>query len=421
MNKIKKKELIEKIAHILDITPDMYNHSESVVQGIAAYLKNINPNIKIYKQGSFKIGTVVRPYKKDRESDFDVDLVIEFSNEKKSVNPRYIKISLRKYLEGQNYEQFLDEEGRRCWTLNYPHKYDDKTISFHIDLLPCVRESEGTKRNIKPDIYINSAIAITHITDKRTNPYTYEWMPSNPLGYAKWFDDINYSKYAGIKGIDRQRVFENNRDLFGSLDKVDEVYTRSPLQRVIQILKRHKDVMYANTDCEQYKPISIIITTLVGRIVEENNIVENDTYELLNIVLKGLEYYASLQTQGITSDFAEEYKTKKLIQKRIVEGKAKWFIKNPANSGENLANKWCQNPSYSSEFFKWVKQVQNDLADILEGGFKPDEIISKLKFCLGEDVANELDGFDFSELPRTKQVFTDPILPKPYKAKDERL
>ena len=62
MDKSKKKELIEKVAHGLDITPDMYNRSESVVRGISAYLKNIDPSVQVYKQGSFKLGTIVRPY-----------------------------------------------------------------------------------------------------------------------------------------------------------------------------------------------------------------------------------------------------------------------------------------------------------------------------------------------------------------------
>ena len=41
MDKSKKKELIERVAHGLDITPDMYNRSESVVRGITAYLKKM--------------------------------------------------------------------------------------------------------------------------------------------------------------------------------------------------------------------------------------------------------------------------------------------------------------------------------------------------------------------------------------------
>ena len=38
---------------------------------------------------------------------------------------------------------------------------------------------------------------------------------------------------------------------------------KSPLQRCVQILKRHRDVMFA--DNLDSKPISIIITTLAGK------------------------------------------------------------------------------------------------------------------------------------------------------------
>ena len=413
MDKSKKKELVEKVAHGLDITPDMYNRSESVVRGITTYLKNIDPSIQVYKQGSFKLGTIVRPCKKDRKGDFDVDIVVQFSYDKNTINPSAIKDMLGGYLKRSNYRGYLDAEGRRCWTLNYPHREGESITSFHIDLLPCVHESASVKNTIKPDAYKNTAVAITHISDRRTNPYTYAWRQSNPQGFAKWFDDINYGRYTAIKASDRQRVFENYRSIFSSIEAVGNDYTRSPFQMVIQILKRHRDVMYANKERECFKPISIIITTLVGKIVEENHVTENNTYELLNIVLEGLAYYSSLQTEGITSDFAEEFKTKQLVQKHMVNGKSYWSIKNPANSGENLADKWCADSSYAVEFFRWVKQAQSDLVDILETG-KPDDIIAKFKFCLGEEIGNLLGGFKFADCAPARPVVITPTTPKPY-------
>lgn len=414
MTDSKKKELIERIAHSLDITPDMYNHSQSVVRGLTNYLINIDPSIEVYKQGSFKLGTVIRPYQKDKYGDFDIDLVVQFPDGKENVNPCEIKARLREYLENSNYVKYLDAEGRRCWTLKYPHIYGESTLSFHIDLLPCIDESVNVKSTIKPDDWKETAVAITHAEDKRTNPHKYIWKPSNPRGFAKWFDSVNYGKYKVIKSNDRQRIFENYKYMFSSAEDVGDDYTRSPLQMVIQILKRHRDVMYANTEREDFKPISIIITTLVGRIVEENNIIENNTYKLLNSILKGLEFYASLLTSGIDSDFSDEYKTKKLIRKRMVDGRAVWSIKNPANSNENLAEKWCKDSKYATEFFRWVKQAQVDLVDILEGDNKPEDIKAKLKYCLGVDVASILGGFVFSEIVQPRPMKIQGDIPKPY-------
>lgn len=415
MTNNKKKELIELIAHGLDITPDMYNRSQSVVAGLTKYLKSIDPRIEIYKQGSFKLGTIIKPCKKDKDGDFDIDLVVQFPDDKGAIRPAMIKARLGEYLKNQNYRSYLEEEHKRCWTLMYPDKNELGSLSFHIDLLPCVNESESVKEIIRPDDLKTTAIAITQIIDKRTNPYMYDWLTSNPKGFATWFDRVNYGKYKTIKLNDRKRIYENSKHIFASLESVGDDYTRSPLQMVIQILKRHRDVMYANKEREDYKPISIIITTLVGKIIEENEIVENNTYELLNVVLKGLEYYASLQKAGITSDFTDDYKTKQLITKRVLDGKPNWMIKNPANSGENLANKWNIDSSYATEFFKWVQQARVDLVDILEIGYKPDEIISKFKFCLGEEIANLLGGFNFTETIEPRPITISTVTPKPYR------
>lgn len=415
MTDSKKKELIEQLAHSLDITPNMYKRSQSVVAGLQSYLNNIDPNIIIYKQGSFRLGTIIKPYQKDKYGDFDIDLVVQFIDKKINVKPRDIKAKLGTILKRSNYKLYLEDEGRRCWTLNYPQAIETSIRAFHIDLLPCVDESDFEKSVIKPDDLKGTAVAITHITDKQTSPYQYVWKTSNPHGFARWFDSVNYGKYKIIKTNDRRRVFESNRSIFSSIDEVGNDYTRSPLQMVIQILKRHRDVMYANTNQEEYKPISIIITTLVGKIVEENTIIENNTYTLLNIILKGLEFYASLMTLGITSDFSDDYKTKKLITKHIVDKKVVWSIKNPANSGENLADKWSKDTTYVTEFFRWIKQVQKDLVDILDEGNKPEDIIAKIKYCLGEDVANSLGGFNFSEATKPVPMNKQGFIPKPYK------
>ena len=413
MNDYKKKELIEKVAHCLDITPDMYNRAQSVVNGLTHFITNKSKETEIYKQGSFKLGTIIRPYLKDRHGDYDIDLVVQYQDGKNNVSPDEIKHRLGNLLKHSSYYEYLDTEGRRCWTLNYPH-INGTTITFHIDLLPCIGESETIKKSISPEKYSNTVIAITNIKDKNVEPYQYNWQSSNPKGFSTWFDSVNYTKYNSYKQNDRRRIFESYRSVFESLESVGDDYTRSPLQMVIQILKRHRDVMFSNAERATYKPISIIITTLVGKIVEENNIVENNTYILLNTVLNGLEFYSSLQIAGMSSDFSDDFKQKKLIEKRFgKDGKPYWSIKSPADSSDNLANRWNEDSRYAVEFFRWVKQAKADLIDILEA--QPKEIIAKIKYCLGEDVANAIQNFDFTETFNPRPIATDIVKPKPYK------
>ncbi len=408
MEKFKAGELMDEIAHALDITPQMYDESTKVVRGISAHLKNQVSGIEIYKQGSFRLGTIIQPYKKN---DFDVDLVVKFSVNKKLTNPSSIKQTLRSMLNTKHYETLLDDEKRRCWTLNIP----SSLANFHVDLLPCVDEDESIKKTVSQTALRNTSIAITEIVDKEQKPYHYIWKTSNPDGYANWFAGINRNLYSHMQNADKQRLFKNNPHLFMDATSVSEEYTRTPLQKVIQILKRHRDVMYCNSS--DNAPISIIITTLVTKIVEENNTnIINDTYELLNYVVDGLSFYAHLTTSGITSDFEECYKNKKLISKTMKEGKVFWSIQNPTNSMENLADKWNETPEKATEFFNWVQQVHNDLIDILD--YTPEQIEAKIKYCLGERIGNKVfSKFNINNLAnlQTKPLKFSNTTPKPYR------
>ena len=99
---------------------------------------------------------------------------------------------------------------------------------------------------------------------------------------------------------------------------------------------------------------------------------------------------------------------------RMIDGKVVWSIKNPANSAENLADKWCKDSKYATEFFRWVKQAQIDLVDILEGDNKFEDVRAKLKYCLDVDIENILIGFNFSEISQPRPFNMQRDIPKPY-------
>ena len=95
----------------------------------------------------------------------------------------------------------------------------------------------------------STAIRITDKIDKNyyteTNPEI--WNKSNPFGYAVWFQDrcTNF--------MDKTIIL---RESVNPLPKYQR--NKLPLQRVVQILKRHRDILFNGDDD---KPISIIITT----------------------------------------------------------------------------------------------------------------------------------------------------------------
>ncbi|MCL2031948.1 MAG: nucleotidyltransferase [Methanomassiliicoccaceae archaeon] len=391
-----KDWIIETMARLLDVKPQIYKKAESVKSGLTNFLKN--HNIEVYAQGSYEIGTMVKPCIKDKDGDFDIDLVALFPDKKSAVSAKDIKEKLGKHLKNQNYANNLGKEGKRCWTLHFelPINNIERAV-FHIDVLPCVND---------PSPHFELGETAVAITNKEGNN-SYSWRSSNPRGYAKWFTGIN-SKYKEYREKDRVRIQKENPDLFKSHSDVSDAYTRTPMQMVIQILKRHRDMMFIGTEGEDNKPRSILITTLVAKIIEENNKVVNSTYDLLNFILDGLVFYSGLDSKNYDQDSAE-YRGKKLIQKK----NGKWCIKNPADPLENLAEKWNEHPQMATEFFRWVKKARSDLIDILDG--TPEEINKEIEKSMGKDVADELfNKMNSGKSPTPKPLTVNDKTPKPY-------
>jgi len=150
-------EFLLQYAEGLDIPPSKYQQAVQRYEAVGKWLSNesyddcdgIEPII--YPQGSFRLGTVIRPMKNSKEGDYDIDLVCELPIKKSSTQPEKIKKLVGDRLkEHGTYQSMLDKEGRRCWTINYAEEDD---IGFHLDVLPSIPERID---------YNNMAIAITH-------------------------------------------------------------------------------------------------------------------------------------------------------------------------------------------------------------------------------------------------------------------
>lgn len=271
---INLNENLNNLAEKLDIPPSKYKDAVERYTAIGNWLeKGQFPKAtelpQIYPQGSFRLGTVIRPIKEGKEADYDIDLVCQLPIAKACISSAALKNTVGDRLkENADYRRMLDDEGRRCWTLEYAQEEDG--IGFHVDVLPAIPTNDAglsiLNENQVPFQYSQHAIDITD-KDKETN--THSWKPSgsNPEGYAKWFDSIKtcYPNYADIAFDQRNAIFEScvnkqGQQIFASIDRVPDQLVKTPLQRAIQILKRHRDIHFHRAP--DNKPISIIITTL---------------------------------------------------------------------------------------------------------------------------------------------------------------
>jgi len=343
--KVEFSAALERIAESLDIPPSKHRDAVAHYDAVANWLNGEGSGLRVYRpsiypQGSFRIGTVVRPVRDGKESDYDIDLVCELRAARDGLEAGELKNLVGDRLkENGTYRGMLDDEGRRCWTLKYA---ESDGVGFHLDALAGL--SEGATRaqaltgyGARPE-FVESAIAIT----ERLPGGSYRWDEggSNPARFAAWFDTVNEDAALRLSQIQKTAIFDANRRIYSAVQNVPDALVRTPLQRAIQLLKRHRDVRFAGHELEGEKPISMIITTIAARGFRN----ETETVDALQGILERVSDFAST---GV-------------IEKRGGE----WWIPNPVNPSENFADRWSDPGSRRAEaFFEWIAWVRQDLTE----------------------------------------------------------
>jgi hypothetical protein len=350
-------EVFRRLAESLDIPPSKYRQAVERYETVGRWLEDGNYNgcpdtPEVSPQGSFRLGTVVRPLKDGKEADYDIDLVCRIDQVKSATTAAALKAAVGDRLkENADYARMLDEEGRRCWTLEYA---EEDGIGFHMDILPAIPDEDTAKRNLivqgVPWEYAQHAVAITE-RDGHGGRYSWTVGGSNPKGYAAWFANRNLPMFAKVADHQKRLLVEAPGSIYCRVEEVPDALVRTPLQRAVQILKRHRDMRFLGHKWEGEKPISIVITTLAAQAYQN----ESDVYTALANIVDRLDRYAALLRPGavLTEDLAG-----RLIEKKD----GHWHIPNPVNPGENFADRWNKSGSHRAEaFFQWVRWVKQDL------------------------------------------------------------
>jgi hypothetical protein len=233
------EDLISGLAESLDISQRRYEAADRSYKSVSTWLDRpqsrfAGTHFNVYTQGSFRLGTVIRPF--DGSEDYDLDIVCEFSQSKLSQTQKKLfddlGYELQLYASAHTMEN--PSPWRRCWTLNYADE-----AQFHMDVLPSVPDAERQRRLRKAaalsEEYVERSISITDKEHENYLRLTDEWPVSNPNGYAEWF-------YGRMK-----TAFESKRRAIMLLEKRADVSqipafrVKTPLQAAIQILKHHRN------------------------------------------------------------------------------------------------------------------------------------------------------------------------------------
>lgn len=331
----KYNKILRESAQAIDISDEMFAKAVEEYESLGKWIDENTPlyEISIFPQGSFALGTVVRPV--SNEEDYDLDLVCEFK-QRYGLTAKQLKCDVVKPLLVRYKKASREiEEKRRCWHVEY-----DDIPNFHMDVIPAYKYYSGIQ-----------------ITDHNEELNSYDYMGSNPAGYVEWFFGRCARQHA--------RLYENYvRDhklvvAQADIEKVKRRKVKTPLQRTVQILKRHRDIMFADRD-STLKPISIIITTLAGRLYEE----EDTVLEALESILG---------------------KTLKFIIDNKKDGQ--YYIENPSYPGENFADKWNTHPERVNAFLEWLSAAKRDL---LAGNLITEsrgDVALRMQNCFGAPIA----------------------------------
>ena len=309
-------QLLDYTAQELDIPADLDTELTAEYSRLGEWLradnaKRFDTDSDLYTQGSRRLGTLVRPV--NDEDDYDIDVVYLRHLAKSGITQEELKQQAGDQLR-QYTRELRESEGRqvsllekqRCWRVQFGDRY-------HMDVLPALPDEQAYANN---DRHHEHGIIIT---DKDL----VRWQPSNPKGYALWFE----SRMQVVLMESRQA---KAKAASVDVEDVPEHAVRTPLHRVVQLLKRHRDLRYDGNPDD--KPISVIITTLAARAYQN----ETDVYQAMDTVTR--------QMQG-------------LVERRD----GRWWIPNPVAPKENFADKWVDNPQRADRFIEWIEQVRDDV------------------------------------------------------------
>lgn len=324
---------LERLAAELDVPPSRYEEATRRYKSVGEWLDREESTLKdldpeVYVQGSFRLGIPIRPVNEDEH--YDVDLVCELKGAGKRLTQRQLKellgYEMKLYAKAHGMKEV--GESRRCWTLEYADG-----AQFHLDALPAIPDGEGQRRALAARGLSNSwtetAIAITDNEHPLYDVVCEVWPHSNPKGYTNWFRS-------------RMRVaFEARRgavalETKASVEDIPSYRVKTPLQQSVQILKQHRDLMFANDQAN--KPISVILTTLAGLAYEN----EPTVGQALDSILRRMDSFIGVDAQGFP------------------------VILNPTDPAENFADRWRQHPKRRENFYTWLHKARADFAELAQ-------------------------------------------------------
>jgi hypothetical protein len=296
-------------------------------------------SVLIYLQGSTALGTAVKPISR---REFDVDLICFCAGVASGISPAVLKEAVGNRLKEHAIYARLLEEKKRCWRLNYAG-------DFHLDLSPTIANPFCANRGeLVPDRTLQ------------------EWHPTNPRAYKTLFDERAALRPTFV----RKHVAMQRDEATVEPFPVRET-TKGILRRIVQLLKRHRDVFYEN-NTDDVAPISVIITTLAMQAYAYcvRRHVFEDEMDVLVETIRMMPHF---------------------IERPILDGRQGYAILNETTHGENFADNWNKDERRAPAFYTWHRQALSDF-EALRDAVGQDRLSLNMERSFGSGVTGRVLG-----------------------------
>lgn len=335
-------EMLDSVFDNLDLTKTQRERIETAYNAVGSYLASCDHPLlegaQIYPQGSMRLRTTNKPL---GQEEFDVDLILFLPNAAYVSRDEIVRVVKQHLLDNDVYKELVEDLPRGL-RINYKGDY-------HLDITPAkVYDSPGLQGHP------------LWVVDKRTG-----FKESNPEGMALGFDEA-CSMLPVIRKAHVLMEALTNR----SVTELPDQSKKKPLNRITQILKRHRDVwsqqdgnIHAN-----YRPISVIITMLASlayvEVVKSGKEYDNEFDFILDVI--------ELMPHHIETNFDEV------------------LITNPTMKPENYAEKWNrvegqEGQKYRNAFYAWHRAAVDTFEHLASANNQGiDNVFTALSGAFGE-------------------------------------
>jgi hypothetical protein len=254
--------LLFDVCDNLQLTSAQHDKAEGRYQAIANVIGGDNSPFRywdttLYPQGSMRLRTTVKP----TSTPHDLDIVCEFDVSHDSVDPLSLLDEMFELFSSHGVYGGMVTKKNRCVRIEYKDE-------FWLDVLPACRDG-------------NNGGTCVQVPDRELG----KWKPSNPIAYADWFKDA--SRRIIVKFSDSRREIIVADSTIEPLPALQATEEKTMLQLVVQLLKRWRDIHYAESN---YPPISIVLTTLAADLYRGEQSISIALMEVLDGIVGRLDW-----------------------------------------------------------------------------------------------------------------------------------